>query len=223
MTWTLIESATEADASLELYAKDGMFMIRANGFELMNGFCHDSEIALGLLAANLAPPRDSRILIGGLGLGYTVAALVGAVGAGAQITVAELSAAVIDWFHRYLKASLLPHGCNTLTIVHTDVADLLKAKRGYDVIVLDIDNGPEPLVTAGNGALYSAEGLRSLHAGLSAEGRVLLWSGFQSAAFETAARQAGFTLTCEPFRRARPELSHYVYVLSKDQASQPRS
>lgn len=223
MTWTLIESATEADASLELYAKDGMFMIRANGFELMNGFCHDSEIALGLMAANLAPPREPRILIGGLGLGYTAAALAGAVGARAQITVAELSSAVIDWFHRYLKASVLPQERGNLTIVHADVADLLAAKHSYDVIVLDIDNGPEPLVTAGNGALYSAEGLRSLHAGLSAGGRVLLWSGFQSAAFEAATQQAGFTVTCEPFRRARPELSHYVYILAKDQASRPQS
>ena len=67
----MIDSATEEDALLELYGKDGVFMIRANGLELMNGFNHDSETALGTFAAGLANAREPRILIGGLVLGYT--------------------------------------------------------------------------------------------------------------------------------------------------------
>jgi spermidine synthase len=214
MPWTLIESATEGDALLELYRKDGIFLIRANGFELMNGICHDSETALGLAAARLAPSSKPRILLGGLGLGYTAAALVRALGTAGTITVAELSAAVIDWFHRHVRHSVLPDIPGNLVIVHADIADLLAADR-YDLVVLDIDNGPEPLVTAKNGALYSAEGLRPLHRCLSENGVALLWSGFQSAAFAARAEQAGFRVRCEPFRRARADLSHYIYVLEK--------
>jgi len=215
MPWTLIESATEDDAVLELYGKDGMFMIRANGLELMNGFCHESELVLGQLAAQCAPAREPRILIGGLGLGYTVAAVTNALGDRGTIVVAELSAAVIDWFHRHSKPAVLPDIPGNLVIVHTDIADVLKTDERYDVIALDVDNGPEPLVTTKNGDLYSPAGLRALHACLSENGVTLLWSGFESAAFEASARSAGFTVKCEPFQRARAALAHYVYVLGK--------
>lgn len=218
MTWTLIESATENDSVLELYGKDGMFMIRANGLELMNGFCHDSETALGIAAVGLARSRKPRILVGGLGLGYTTAALIGALGDAGTITVAELSASVIAWFHRYVEQSVLPGTHGNLTIVQADIADLLAVGASYDVIVLDIDNGPEPLVALKNGALYSAEGLRALHASLSAEGAALLWSGFESRAFEVAAEKAGFIVDCKPFRRTRADLSHYIYALTKTPA-----
>jgi spermidine synthase len=215
MSWTLIDSATEGDAQLELYAKDAVFMIRANGLELMNGFCHESEDALGRLAAEMAPPA-ARILLGGLGLGYTAAALAEALGGRGAITVAEFSGAVIDWFHRHVRASVLPDMPGNLSIVHTDVADLLKGESLHDLIVLDVDNGPEALVTARNGGLYAIEGLRSLHLALSRGGKVLLWSGFESADFAARAERAGFRVRCEPFRRDRAELSHYIYVLSRE-------
>jgi spermidine synthase len=215
MSWTLIDSAAEGDALLELYGKDGMFMVRANGLELMNGFNHDSETALGTIAAGLARSREPRILIGGLGLGYTVAAVTAALGNAGAVTVAEFSTAVIDWFHQYVKASVLPVNPGNIEIMRADVADMLATEHRYDVIVLDVDNGPEPLVTARNGALYAVAGLRALHASLSAEGVALVWSGFRSAAFEDSARQAGFVVKYEPFRRPRADLSHYVYILAK--------
>lgn len=215
MPWTLLDSVTENDALLELYGKDGMFMIRANGLELMNGFCHDSEIALGHLAAQLAPSPTPRVLVGGLGLGYTAAALADALGERGTITVAELSGAVIDWFHRNVKPSVVPKRCCGLRIVRADVAELLAAGDQYDVIVLDVDNGPEPLVTAGNAALYSSLGLRALYASLSEHGTVLLWSGFQSTSFEGCARDAGFVVACERYQRPRADLSHFIYILSK--------
>jgi spermidine synthase len=222
MPWTLIDSTTEDNALLELYRKDGVFMIRANGLELMNGFCHESETALGHLAAALAPPPQPRILLGGLGLGYTAAALVQALGMAASITVAELSVAVIGWFHRHVGPSVLPDIPAGMTIVRADIADLLEAEDRHDLVALDVDNGPEPLVTAKNGALYSNEGLASLYRCLSENGIALLWSGFESAEFVTRAEQAGFRVRCEPFRRARAELSHYVYVLEKHGAATRR-
>jgi spermidine synthase len=220
MPWTLIESTTEGDALLELYRKDGVFMIRANGLELMNGFCHESETALGLSAVALAPCPEPRILLGGLGLGYTAAALVQALGSAGTTTVAEFSGAVIDWFLRHVGSSVLPDIPGNLRIVHADIADLLAAEDRYDLVVLDVDNGPEPLVTAKNSALYSVDGLRSLHRCLSTNGRALLWSGFESAAFVERTEQAGFRVRCEAFRRARADLSHYIYVLEKGGAGQ---
>lgn len=214
MSWTLIDSATEGDALLELYRKDAVFMIRANGLELMNGFCHDSEVALGRLAAEMAPSKP-RILLGGLGLGYTAAALGKALGSAGTITVAEFSAAVINWFHRHVRQSVLPAFPGNLSIVHADIVSLLAGEDIYDLIVLDIDNGPEPLVTAGNGSLYAIDGLRALHHSLSPNGSVLLWSGFESPDFAARAEQVGFKVRCEPFLRARSELSHYIYVLEK--------
>lgn len=215
MSWTLIDTATETDAELELYRKDGVFMIRANGLELMNGFCHDSEIALGRLAAEMAPPPAPRILLGGLGLGYTAAALAQTLGPAGTITVAEFSAAVIDWFRRLVSPSVLPEIPGNLAIIHADIADLLTTEDRYDLIVLDVDNGPEPLVTVANGSLYAIEGLRSLYRALSRKGVVLLWSGFESPDFAARAEQAGFKARCEPFLRARSELSHYIYILEK--------
>ncbi len=221
MPWTLVDSAAESDALMELYAKDGLFMIRANGLELMNGFRHDSETALGVTTAGFARSAGPRILVGGLGLGYTIAALVGTLGNFGTVTVAELSATVIVWFHRHIKASVLPEIPDNLVIAHADVADLLVAEDRYDVVVLDTDNGPEPLVTAQNGALYSIEGLKALHACLSAEGVALLWSGFKSAAFEASAERAGFRVECEPFERARADLFHYTYILAKNRLRRP--
>lgn len=222
MTWTLIESATERDAVLELYGKDGTFMIRANGLELMNGFYHESETVLGAFAAGLAQSDRARFLIGGLGLGYTTAALLDALDGNGVVTVAELSPAVIGWFDRHVKESVLPGGLGNLTIVNADIANLLGERSSFDVIILDVDNGPEALVTATNASLYGAGGLRALHGSLSDHGVALLWSGFESADFAARARDANFVVTCEPFRRGRADLDHYIYVLTKDGGSAER-
>lgn len=221
MPWTLLDSVTENDALLELYGKDGMFMIRANGLELMNGFHHESETALGAFAAGLAPAWGARFLVGGLGLGHTTAALLAALNGRGVVVVAELSAAVISWFERHVRASVMPGTCGNLTIVNADIATLLAEPGRYDAIILDVDNGPEPLVTAANAWLYARDGLRVLHSCLSARGVALLWSGFQSAGFAARAKEAGFAVTCEPFRRARADLDHYIYVLTKDDAAAP--
>lgn len=219
MSWTLIDTATEHDSMLEFYRKDGLFMIRTNGLELMNGFHHGSETVLGQRAAQAAPAHAARVLVGGLGLGYTVAALTEALGPGGAITVAELSGSVIGWFERYVRPTVLPTAHANLTIVHTDVTALLAAGNRYDVAVLDVDNGPEPLVTESNAVLYSPVGLAALHASLAENGVALLWSGFESDAFVARAIAAGFTVTCEPFRRTRADLSHFIYVLEKNPAT----
>src|SRR6185369_17114725 len=140
MPWELIETAPHADTLLELFCKDGVYMIRANGLELMNGFAHDSETAFGQLAAELAPNAAPNILIAGLGLGYTLAAAREALGARGTITVAEFSPAVIDWFERHVRASVLPVMPKNVVIRETDAIVHLKSGARYDLILLDIDN-----------------------------------------------------------------------------------
>jgi spermidine synthase len=220
LPWQLVESAEHNDTHLELYAKDGIYMIRANGLELMNGFSHDSETAFGHLAGELAPNASPNVLIAGLGLGYTLAAAVAALGTGGNITVAEFSPAVIDWFQRHVRASVLPEAPESVVIRNTDVIAHLKARPQYDLILLDIDNGPEPLVRASNATLYDRAGLDLLRGALTAQGRVLLWSGFESPVFEATAREAGFSIARRVVANGpRPELDHHIYVLSADRES----
>jgi spermidine synthase len=219
MPWTLIDTATERDSVFELYGNDGKFMIRANGLELMNGFHHESESALGAFAAGLARSEKARFLVGGLGLGYTVASLLAALGDKGTVIVAELSSAVLGWFHRYVKASVLSKAPANLTIINADIVAVLAKRSRYDVVILDVDNGPEPLVTAANAGLYAVDGMRALYGSLTDCGVALMWSGFESEDFAARATEAGFVVTCEPFRRERSDLDHYIYMLRKDVAS----
>jgi spermidine synthase len=215
MGWDLVDSAVFPDSRLELYRKDGVFMIRANGFELMNGFQHESESVFGRMAAELAKGPAPRILIGGLGLGYTLAALVSALGGLGHITVVEFSPAIIDWFCMYVGPQVLPKFPPNLDIVEADVVAHLQSAKPYDLIALDIDNGPEPLVRPANGELYSERGLRAMRRSLLPGGTVLLWSAFEAPEFEAKAGETGFAVARRTVANgARPELDHALYILS---------
>jgi spermidine synthase len=214
MSWERIESANHGDTLLELYAKDGIYMIRANGLELMNGFAHDSETAFGRLAVELAPNAAPDVLIAGLGLGYTLAAASAALGGRGAITVAEFSSAVIAWFERHVRAAVLPEMPGNVMIIEVDAIAHLKSGARYDLILLDIDNGPEPFTHESNATLYDRAGLDLLRNALTEGGSVSLWSGFQSDGFETLARDSGFSVTRRSVANGpRPELDHHIYIL----------
>jgi spermidine synthase len=215
MAWELVDSAETPDSRLDLYRKDSVFMVRTGGLELMNGFQHESETVFGRLAVELAEGPDPRILIGGLGLGYTLAAASAALGDRGHITVAEFSPAIIRWFETHVGPSVLPEPPANLTILEADVVAHLESGARYDVIALDIDNGPEPLVRPGNGALYAASGLQAMRRSLLPGGTVLLWSAFEAPVFEVRARESGFTVARRIVANGpRPELDHALYVLS---------
>jgi spermidine synthase len=214
LPWELIEAASHADTLLELFRKDGIYMIRANGLELMNGFSHDSETAFGHLVAELAPSASPNVLIAGLGLGYTLAAAVKVLGGRGTITVAEFSPAVIGWFDRHVRASVLPEMTENVKIQETDAIAHFRSGTRYDLILLDIDNGPEPFTRQSNATLYDRAGLDLLRNAINENGSVLLWSGFQSAEFEATAREAGFSVTRRVIANGpRADLDHHIYVL----------
>jgi spermidine synthase len=223
MAWDLVDTAAVAAGELALYRQNdhpggAMFMIRVNGLELMNGLGHQSETRLGQMAVEVARVPAPHILIGGLGLGYTLAATAAALRGAGRITVAELSPKVIEWFDRHVSASVLPERPGNLTIVASDIGAFIKRKDigPFDVIVLDVDNGPEALVTPQNANLYSAAGLQALARKLTPDGVILLWSAFEAPAFVARAEAAGFHVACTALAAVRrPDLLHYAYVIGR--------
>ncbi|WP_052121354.1 spermidine synthase [Inquilinus limosus] len=209
--WVHVDSAACGDSVLDLYERGGLYMIRVDGWELMNGEYHESEDRLGELAAKLARRPDPAILVGGLGLGYTLASLHRHLGGAGRVTVAELSEAVIRWFDRYTG----PRSPHPARIRHGDVLAVAAEGTAYDVILLDVDNGPQPLSAAGNAALYGVDGLGTLRRALAPDGMLMVWSAFEDPDFVDRARSIGFVPARLPvFRPGRAEPFHLVYVLS---------
>ena len=190
MAWQHIASAPLHESSIDLYAaSDGAHMIRVNGLELMNSRYHRSEDLLGTLAGMLVRGAAPNILLGGLGLGYTLASLARSLGGAGTITVAEISDAVITWFEAYFRADL-GIDLSDAKIVHGDVAALIASGEIYDAIVVDVDNGPEAFTCRKNRHLYSLEGLRRTRKALRPNGVLAIWSTFASRAFTARLREA---------------------------------
>ncbi len=216
MAWELVETAAISDGELTLYRQGDIYMIRANGYELMNGLGHQSELALGRLAVAVAAVSDPHILIGGLGLGYTLAAVTEDLAGSGHITVVELSPHVIGWFDRYVSTRVLPQRPPQLDLVCSDIGTFLRRDdvAPFDVIALDVDNGPEALVSPANAVLYSGNGLQSMAAKLRSDGTILIWSAFDATDFVKCAKEAGFDVAVKTLAAVRrPDLLHYAYIL----------
>lgn len=205
--WELLDSAPVPGGSepLRLYRRGKEFSIRVDGNELMNSRVHDSEEALAELAcARLTLRPSPRVLIGGLGMGYTVAAALQRLDAQAQVVVAELVPAVVAW-NRGVLAGLAGHPLkdSRVSVREIDVARILTTeKQAYDAILLDVDNGPDGLTRNGNDRLYTREGLRAAHAALKPSGILAVWSASPEPAFSRLLRQSGFAVE-EVTARAR--------------------
>jgi spermidine synthase len=197
--WTLLGEAPipGSGRSLSLYrGKDDFFIkISSGGGELMSTRKHGSEDALGALPCRRLGNRETaRVLIGGLGMGFTLAAALKEVGPGAEVTVAELIPEVVDWNRGPLgECSGFPLD-DPRTIVHLgDVVKLLRRKRGYyDVIALHVDNGPEGLTQSSNDWLYSGPGIVAAQEALTPNGILAYWSAGPDQAFHDRLRRCGF-------------------------------
>ena len=195
-----------------------LLQIIANGCFLMDTSDGRSERLLVDAARDALDSRpEPHVLIGGLGVGFSLAHAAADPRWG-RITVVEREPAIVEW-HRSGPLSALSAAALAdprTEIVKTDlVAFVNETCATFDALCLDIDNGPEPLVRASNATLYGREGLDLLRNALTDEGRVLLWSGFESASFEATAREAGFSVTRRLVANGpRPELDHHIYVLS---------
>ena len=182
---------------LRLMRRGHEFSIKLGVAELMTSRLNASEAALATLAAEKLKGRPKpRVLIGGLGMGFTLRAALGAFGAEAQFVVAELVPAVVRWA-RGPMAELFG-GClddARVELVEADVAALIRAARPpYDAILLDVDNGPEGMTQSANDHLYSMRGLAAARAALRAGGVLAVWSQGPDRAFARRFEKAGFSV-----------------------------
>ncbi|MDG4477058.1 spermidine synthase [Thiovibrio frasassiensis] len=197
--WELLESAPVPGGSetLHLYRRGTEFAIRVDGNELMNSRAHGSEEALAELACARLHTRPAPfVLIGGLGMGYTVAAALKHLSSQARVVVAELVPAVIAW-NRGPLAGLAGHPLKDIrvSVREIDVARILQTEQqAYDAILLDVDNGPDGLTRPGNDWLYTRAGLTAAHGALKPSGVLAVWSASPEPAFSRLLRQTGFTV-----------------------------
>jgi len=197
--WEFIGSARlpESREELRLYRRGGEFSIRFDAGELMNSRAHESEDALADLAcAKIADRPKPRILVGGLGMGFTAAAVLKHLGAAGRVVVAELAPAVVEW-NRGPLAELAgrPLQDARLRVREIDVGRVIReAPQAYDAILLDVDNGPGGLACKANDRLYSMAGLKAAHAALRPAGVLAIWSAASDRAFSKRLRRAGFEL-----------------------------
>jgi spermidine synthase len=180
---------------LRLMRRGHEFSIKLGVAELMTSRLSASEAALATLAAEKLKGRTRPlVLIGGLGMGFTLRAALSAFGADARIVVAELTPAVVRWA-RGPMAELFG-GClddPRVEMVEADVAKLIRAaKPRYDAILLDVDNGPEAMTQSANDDLYSLRGLAAARAALSPGGVLAVWSQGPDRAFAQRFEKAGF-------------------------------
>jgi spermidine synthase len=182
---------------LRLMRRGHEFVIKVGVAELMTSRLNASEAALATLAAKTLGGRtEPRILIGGLGMGFTLRAALDAFGPGAEIVVAELVPAVVRWA-RGPMAELFGGSLDDprVTVVEADVAELIRtAKPRYDAILLDVDNGPEGMTQAANDHLYSVRGLSGARAALDPGGVLAVWSEGPDRAFPKRFEKAGFSV-----------------------------
>lgn len=182
---------------LRLKQRGSEFSIMLGANELMNSKLSGSEEALAMLACErLAGRKNVSVLIGGLGMGFTLRAALGALADDAHVVVAELVPAVVDWA-RGPMAGLHEGTLDDPRVdIHVgDVGALIRStKAAYDAILLDVDNGPDGLTRASNDSLYDHKGLHAARAALRAGGVLGVWSSAPDSAFTRRLRDVGFAV-----------------------------
>ena len=188
------EAKTPDGTVLQLYRHDGAYLIRADGVELMSTRRHLSEDKLAEVAcAPLATKPKVRVLIGGLGLGFTLREALRHLGPDAEVVVAELVAEVIEWnanpeYALSAEAMADPR----VRIVHDDVTNVLRKNTGgFNAIMLDTDNGPEGMIMKENSRLYAVRGIANTMAALRPGGTIAYWSVGDDPDFERSLKNAG--------------------------------
>lgn len=182
---------------LRLFRRGGDFMIVLERNELMSTRMHGSEVALGTMTCDrLAGRAAPHLLIGGYGMGFTLRAVLGRLGADARVTVAELVPGIIEWARGPMAA--VTDGClddRRVTVTMGDVAEVIgQSTSGYDAILLDVDNGPDGLTRPANDGIYSSAGLTAAKKALRPGGVLAIWSAAPDPAFTKALERAGLAV-----------------------------
>ena len=204
-----------------MYQRDTEFSIRAGNYELMNSRAYGAEDPLAELACQkITKHPRARVLIGGLGMGYTVRTALNGLGDKAQVIVAEIVPAVVQW-NRGVLADLAgsPLDDNRVTIHEVDVAQMIKtAKDDYNAILIDVDNGPQALTRKENDWLYGFTGLSTAFAALRPKGVLAIWSSGPDRAFAKRLSKAGFEVDEVGVRardRGKRGAHHIVWIATR--------
>lgn len=212
----LAQARTPNGTLLELFRHDGAFLIRADGVELMSSRRHLSEDQLAEVACRpLAESANARVLIGGLGLGFTLRAALRELRDDAEVVVAELVADVIAWnVNPDYDISVGAMQDTRVAIVHDDVTNVLRANvGGFDAIMLDTDNGPGGMIMSENDKLYVPRGIEATIAALRPGGTIVYWSVDEDRAFVGALQRAGLWVrTLQVRAHANARTVHELYV-----------
>jgi len=202
--WDLLgRTATPDGDELTLMQRSGELVIFANGKPLMSSRMHGSEEALATLACAQARLLDApSVLVGGLGMGFTLRATLDTLPPSATVIVAELLPAVVDW-NRGVLGPLAgePLRDRRVSVALGDVSETLRAHRhAFDVVLLDVDNGPAAFTSPANGALYGDRGLALIHRALKPGSVLAVWSAWEDRKFEQRLRYRQFRVKVERVR-----------------------
>ncbi len=216
---------------LRLTQHEDDFSIHLKGVrgELMNSRKHCSELALAELGcAHIQGVEKTRVLVGGLGMGFTLAATLKATAISSQVVVAELVPEVIEWNKGPLGECAGRPLDDTRVQVHPgDVAELFKVKSvkpgqvktkqaTYDAVLLDVDNGPEGFTSADNNNLYSIESLQAIRQTLHPGGVLAIWSAWHDPKFTRQLKKTGFKVEIKTVRAHKGKGSrHTIYLATK--------
>lgn len=195
------------------------YSIMLGRIELMNSRLSGSEEALATLTCDRLAVKNPRILIGGYGMGFTLRAALSALPPQANVEVAELIPAIVQWARGPMAA--LSKNClddSRVTITLGDVCDVInKADREYDAILLDVDNGPDGLTHEANDRLYSMAGLAAAKKALRSNGILAVWSSESDTRFTSRLHKSGFAVDVEtvPARANGKGAKHTIWLAKK--------
>ncbi|MEZ0211378.1 MAG: spermidine synthase [Xanthobacteraceae bacterium] len=229
IAWSLLDTAEVPGGfgDLRLMKRGDEFSIMSGTTELMNSRLSGSEKALAdLVCERLGPRVRPRLLIGGLGMGFTLRAAQAALALDAEIVVVELVPAVIAWASGPMAGLFGTSLADPrVHLVEDDVGRLIRSgKADYDAILLDVDNGPGGLTRAANDGLYDAKGLDATRAALRPGGLLAVWSSAPDRGFTLRLRKAGFGVE-EIKVRANGKgggARHVIWIAAKAALVRPR-
>jgi len=219
--WEHLDTAqVPGGGELRLMRRGAEFSIKLGSNELMNSRLSATEQALATIGCDKIRTRACpKILIGGLGMGFTLRAALIVLGEEAQIIVAELVPAVVAWA-RGPMAKLFGTSLTDprVHIRETDVGELIHAARSeYDAILLDVDNGPDGMTREANDRLYDLEGLAAAYRALRPGGVLAVWSSAPDRKFTARLRKAGFQVVENPVRAKGPQggAQHFIWTATR--------